>query len=61
MRPDPATYWSQAHIDGNVEKWSRHARRKMRVWRATYRLAAALRSAMAAFIRRLHPSALSPA
>lgn len=43
MQIDPETYWSQVNPDGNLEKWGRHARRKMKIWRATYRLAAAMK------------------
>ncbi|MEI6673610.1 MAG: sugar transferase [Verrucomicrobiota bacterium] len=39
MKIDPASYWSQTVQDGTLERWSRDARRKIRIWRGTIFLA----------------------
>ncbi len=43
MNFDPAEYWSQANQDGNIERWSRIARRKMMVWKITVSMAGFLK------------------
>jgi len=43
MQIDPATYWSQTAQDGTVERWSRNARRKIRLWRCTLVVARVLK------------------
>ncbi len=43
MKTDPAAYWSQVNREGNIERWSRNARRKMRIWKLTILLARALK------------------
>jgi len=43
MQIDPASYWSQTAQDGTVERWSRNARRKIRLWRCTLVAARALK------------------
>jgi exopolysaccharide biosynthesis polyprenyl glycosylphosphotransferase len=43
MNVDPAEYWSQIDRDGEIERWSRNARRKMAIWRLTIFAARALK------------------
>ncbi|MCB1132205.1 MAG: sugar transferase, partial [Verrucomicrobiae bacterium] len=43
MNVDPAVYWTRANEAGEVERWSRDARRKMIVWRATMWIARAMK------------------
>ncbi len=43
MKVQPAEYWSQTGEGGKIERWSREARRKMAVWRATILAARALK------------------
>jgi exopolysaccharide biosynthesis polyprenyl glycosylphosphotransferase len=46
MKIDPATYWSQTAQSGTLERWSRNARRKIIIWRATILLTRALKRAI---------------
>jgi exopolysaccharide biosynthesis polyprenyl glycosylphosphotransferase len=46
MKIDPATYWSQTAQSGTLERWSRNARRKIIIWRATILLTRALKRAL---------------
>ena len=46
MHPDPASYWSQINHDGNIVRWGRHAKRKMKIWRATVTTAHLLKRAL---------------
>ena len=43
MKIDPAEYWSQASQSGMVERWSRHARRKIALWRVAMLLCRGLK------------------
>lgn len=43
MKVDPAEYWSQIDRNGEIERWSRNARRKMAIWRLTILVARALK------------------
>jgi lipopolysaccharide/colanic/teichoic acid biosynthesis glycosyltransferase len=38
MHEEPSAYWSRALESGTVERWVRHAKRKMRVWKITVRI-----------------------
>lgn len=49
MKTDPAEYWSQIDRNGNVERWSRDARRKITVWRITILTARALKRGLDIF------------
>jgi len=49
MHSDPATYWSQINRDGNIARWGRHARRKMKIWRCTIFTARVLKRALDVF------------
>jgi exopolysaccharide biosynthesis polyprenyl glycosylphosphotransferase len=46
MKIDAATYWSQTAQSGTLERWSRNARRKIIIWRATILLTRALKRAL---------------
>jgi exopolysaccharide biosynthesis polyprenyl glycosylphosphotransferase len=46
MKIDPATYWSQTAQSGTLERWSRNARRKIIIWRATILLTRVLKRAL---------------
>jgi lipopolysaccharide/colanic/teichoic acid biosynthesis glycosyltransferase len=43
MKVDPAEYWSQIDRNGEIERWSRNARRKMTIWRLTILVARTLK------------------